>query len=183
MTARTVVDVVAAALCSYDETHEDSDGDLADHWYNLSTDDVAALIGEALAAALGDGHYVTFTADRWTVEHSIDCRLSGRMPTCEWHSAIEHATAERPPEPHDLGRWKIVEILGGLPVLTRAPVQEWAQDFDGVWHRMASSEWTKGVGPTAPVACCGRNIDSVSHSTVPPDDLDDGTEKVCIGRP
>lgn len=55
----------------------------------------------------------------------------------------------------------------------------WAEDFDGVWHRMSSGAWSTGVGPADPVACCGRQVDSVHYSTFDPRELDDRTEVLC----
>ena len=43
---------------------------------------------DALAELLGNEHYVTYTEDDFTVEHSLDCRLSGKMQEpCEFHHA------------------------------------------------------------------------------------------------
>lgn len=66
---------------------------------------------------------------------------------------------------------------------TTVAVNEWAEDFDGVWHRMSSDRWERGVGPADPVACCGRKIDSVSHSTFHPREMDGGREFVCASGP
>jgi hypothetical protein len=62
---------------------------------------------------------VVFTEDRWTVEHSVECRLSGRMHECGHHAAVARITAEFDPEM--AGRWRIASIdSDGLPDLVRA---------------------------------------------------------------
>ena len=73
---------------------------------------------ERLYAVLGNDHYVIFTGDGWTTEHSIECRLSGRMSECEWHEAIRQAADVMVPDL--LGRWRITGISEGLPDLERA---------------------------------------------------------------
>jgi hypothetical protein len=85
------------------------------------------VIAEAVAAErkriydeLGHDHFVIFTADRWTVEHSVECRLSGHMHECEYHVALRCIT-KRKPKRDMLGRWRIASIdSGGLPDLVRA---------------------------------------------------------------
>lgn len=67
---------------------------------------------------LGHDHYVIFTEDRWTVEHSVQCRLSGRMHECSIHSAI--AAWADTYEPAMSGRWRVVSADGPVPVLERA---------------------------------------------------------------
>lgn len=75
-----------------------------------------------LFAELGSDHYVIFTEDRWTVEHSVECRLSGQMPECEYHAAIVLVADDFDPE--RAGRWCIDGIDSeGLPSLTRADEQ------------------------------------------------------------
>ena len=90
--------------------------------------EVDRRIGTAVAAAerariyaeLGNDHFVIFTEDRWTVEHSVECRLSGQMPECAYHEAIADIAADGP-DPEMMGRWLISEIdSAGLPSLTRA---------------------------------------------------------------
>jgi hypothetical protein len=44
---------------------------------------------DRIYAELGNEHFVIFTKDRWTVEHSVECRLSGHMHECEYHSAVQ----------------------------------------------------------------------------------------------
>jgi hypothetical protein len=72
-----------------------------------------------LYAMLGNDHYVFFTEDGWTTEHSIECRLSGHMHECDYHTmmapfANEHG-AEMP------GRWRIVSVdADSDPVLKSA---------------------------------------------------------------
>jgi hypothetical protein len=66
---------------------------------------------------LGHDHFVIFTEDGWTTEHSIECRLSGRMHECTIHSAIGRWANVDPPLP---GRWRVVSAEGPVPVLERA---------------------------------------------------------------
>jgi hypothetical protein len=74
---------------------------------------------ERLYAELGSDHYAIFTEDRFTVEHSVDCRLSGQMPHCAWHAAVVRVADEFVPDM--AGRWLISAIDGnGEPVLVRA---------------------------------------------------------------
>ncbi len=82
-------------------------------------------------AELGSDHYVIFTQDRWTVEHSVECRLSGQMPECAYHAAIARIADE--PYPEMLGRWRIDGILGsdGFPDLTRAELPGGPQPAQG----------------------------------------------------
>lgn len=79
---------------------------------------VAADERQRIYAEIGSDHHVTFTEDRWTVEHSLECRLSGQMPQCAYHQAIAAIAADF--EPADLGRWRIASISEGLPDLERA---------------------------------------------------------------
>ena len=73
---------------------------------------------ERLYAELGNDHFVIFTEDRWTIEHSVECRLSGHIHECEYHTAARRAADECNPWP---GRWRINGIDGdGLPSLERA---------------------------------------------------------------
>jgi hypothetical protein len=73
---------------------------------------------QRIYAQLGNDHYVIFTEDNWTVEHSVECRLSGRMHECSWFEAIRRITTGW--EPAMLGRWRITGISEGLPDLERA---------------------------------------------------------------
>ena len=67
---------------------------------------------------LGHGHFVIFTEDGWTVEHSVECRLSGHMHECELHTAVGRVIGCGAPV---AGRWRIDGIDSeGLPSLTRA---------------------------------------------------------------
>jgi len=66
---------------------------------------------------LGHDHYVIFTDDGWTTEHSVECRLSGHMHECAIHSAIGEWARADPPSP---GRWRVVSADGPVPVLERA---------------------------------------------------------------
>lgn len=73
---------------------------------------------ERIYDLLGRDHYVIFTEDRWTVEHSVDCRLSGRMPECEYHAAVVRISGEF--DPAMAGRWLITAIdPNGEPALVR----------------------------------------------------------------
>lgn len=73
---------------------------------------------ERIYAELGNDHYVIFTEDRWTIEHSVECRLSGHMPECTYHEAIARIAAEY--DPGMAGRWRIDGIDSeGLPNLLR----------------------------------------------------------------
>lgn len=69
-------------------------------------------------AELGSEHYVIFTEDRFTVEHSVECKLSGHMHECAYHEAIALIADEY--DPDRLGRWRITGISEGLPDLERA---------------------------------------------------------------
>jgi len=90
--------------------------------------EVDMRIGEAVAAAerdrlyaeLGNDHYAIFTEDRWTVEHSVGCRLGGQLPECAYHAAV--ALIADLHLPNMAGRWRIAWIdSAGLPILTPAP--------------------------------------------------------------
>jgi len=74
-------------------------------------------IRAAIYAELGNDHYVIFTEDGWTTEHSVECRLSGHMHECTVHSAIGEWAQDDPPVP---GRWRVVSADGPVPVLDRA---------------------------------------------------------------
>jgi hypothetical protein len=108
-------------------------------WHAAQPDPVAATVAEvhviaAIKAAaphiavaereriydlLGHDHVVIFTEDHWSVEHSVECRLSGHMHECDYHGAVARIAAEF--DPDMAGRWRIDEIDGeGLPVLSRA---------------------------------------------------------------
>jgi hypothetical protein len=83
---------------------------------------VAAVAGaaerERIYAELGNDHYVIFSPDRWTIEHSVDCRLSGRMHECDYHEAVVRIAYEF--DPGMGGRWRIDGIDSkGLPSLVR----------------------------------------------------------------
>jgi hypothetical protein len=81
--------------------------------------EAAAAERERIYAELGNDHHVIFTEDRWTVEHSAECRLSGQMPECAYHAAV--ALVADLPLPNMAGRWRITGIdSSGLPILTPA---------------------------------------------------------------
>jgi hypothetical protein len=68
-----------------------------------------------ILAELGADHFVVFAGDRWTMEHSAQCRLSGAMSECEFHTAM--ARVEAGPMS---GRWRMTGVNDdGLPVLER----------------------------------------------------------------
>jgi hypothetical protein len=74
---------------------------------------------ERIYAELGNDHHVIFTEDRWTIEHSVECRLSGHMHECSEHEAIALIAGEY--DPDMAGRWRIDGVDSeGLPSLTRA---------------------------------------------------------------
>jgi len=80
---------------------------------------VAAAERERLYAELGNDHYVIFTEDGWTTEHSIECRLSGHMHECVYHVLMAPFANERGAEMP--GRWRSPpSIATGEPVLARA---------------------------------------------------------------
>jgi hypothetical protein len=95
-------------------------------WGSVPPDPVRCLIAAAVVAEreriyaeLGNDHYVIFTEDRWTIEHSVECRLIAHMHECAYHTAISLITAEF--DPDMAGRWRIDGIDSeGLPELTRA---------------------------------------------------------------
>jgi hypothetical protein len=104
--------------------------------YGVMADALAGQIRYALEAAapliraderariyaqLGNDHYVIFTEDRFTVEHSVECKLSGHMHECAVHAAVAAVADEMDgPDPELLGRWRITGISEGLPDLERA---------------------------------------------------------------
>jgi hypothetical protein len=79
---------------------------------------IAAAERGRIYAELGNDHYVIFTEDRWTVEHSVECRISGHMPECDYHAAVRLIADEY--DPDRAGRWRITGIDSeGLPSLER----------------------------------------------------------------
>lgn len=93
--------------------------DLVDIALGAAAPLIAAAERERIFDLLGHEHYVIFTGDRWTVEHSVECRLSGHMATCRYHEAAAVIADE--PRPELLGRWRIDGIDNeGLPSLQRA---------------------------------------------------------------
>jgi hypothetical protein len=73
---------------------------------------------ERLYAELGSDHYVIFASDGWVIEHSVECRLGGRMHECEHHAAVGRVIGARAPI---AGRWLITAIdPNGEPALVRA---------------------------------------------------------------
>ncbi len=85
--------------------------------YAQGLTDGAATERKRIYALLGEDHYVIFTADRWTIEHSVECRLSGHMHECEYHAATDRFAEF---DPDMAGRWRIDGIDSeGLPELVR----------------------------------------------------------------
>jgi hypothetical protein len=85
---------------------EDLDERAKPAWRNLAAV-IAQAEQERIYDQLGHDHFVVFSRDRWTVEHSVECRLSGHMAECDIHSAI----AEDPDDYRaraGYGRWRIV---------------------------------------------------------------------------
>jgi hypothetical protein len=68
-------------------------------------------------------HFVTFDRERWTMEHSLHCRMDGDMQAgCPSENAV---TKIGNPGRDTYGRWRIVAIDSeGLPLLERAEVGE-----------------------------------------------------------
>lgn len=80
-----------------------------------ATDELEAAIYDLL----GRDHVAIFTEDRWSVEHSLACRLSGQMPDCEYHKAVANVM-DGPPTDDMLGRWKLTGIDNeGCPAMER----------------------------------------------------------------
>lgn len=86
---------------------------------------VIRRVREHLYEQIGNDHWVIFTEDGWSTEHSIECRLSGHMHECVYHEAIRRVSGNRDPGEIApmLGRWKITSISEGLPGLERAETQ------------------------------------------------------------
>ncbi len=82
----------------------------------LSVDQAVEVLG-----SVWPDHFVIFTEDRWTVEHSFACRLSGEMHACPAHKAIA-TIAEDGYDVNMVGRWRITRVDSeGLPSLERTP--------------------------------------------------------------
>ena len=80
---------------------------------------MAAAERKRLYAELGNDHWVIFTEDGWTTEHSVECRLSGQMSSCAWHEAVRRIAHGF--DPGMAGRWLITAIdPNGEPALVRA---------------------------------------------------------------
>jgi hypothetical protein len=80
---------------------------------------VAASERRKLYAELGNDHWVIFTEDGWTTEHSVECRLSGQMSSCAWHEAVRQIADVF--DPDLAGRWLITSIDPNVgPALVRA---------------------------------------------------------------
>src|ERR1035441_4315558 len=112
------------------EAVEDAAAPIAEMFPGLGLETARKIATMALEAAyphiraqiyaeLGNDHYVIFTEDGWTTEHSVECRLSGHMHECTIHSAIAEWAAD---DPRLHGRWRIVSAEGPVPVLERAEI-------------------------------------------------------------
>lgn len=78
---------------------------------------------QKLYAELGNDHFVIFTEDGWTTEHSVECRLSGQMHRCAWHTAVARIADEF--DEDMTGRWLITAIdHNGEPALVRSDLIE-----------------------------------------------------------
>lgn len=112
--------ITAAALVLADaEGDEGTYRALADDVLRAAAPAIRAAERERVYAELGNDHHVIFTEDRWTVEHSVECRLSGHMHECAYHAAVAAVADE--PRPEMAGRWRIAGIdAAGLPILTPA---------------------------------------------------------------
>lgn len=76
--------------------------------------ELAELAVDVIGAFWPD-HFVVFTEDEWTVEHSMGCRLDGHMQECNYLRAVQKV-AEFYPDPEDIGRWRIIDIDSeGMP--------------------------------------------------------------------
>ena len=89
---------------------------------SVQAEAVIRRVRERIYAELGNDHYVTFTHGRWTIEHSVECRLSGHMSECAYHEAVATAADDFLADwgGGTLGRWRITGISEGLPDLERA---------------------------------------------------------------
>lgn len=128
--AEAVEAAVEAVLPSLRARIRNDGGHAAEEWLRRVAFDVACAAVDAatpaireaerarLYAQLGNDHYVIFTEDDWTTEHSVECRLSGRMSECGHHTAMTRVIGRGAPV---AGRWRITGIDGdGLPDLVRA---------------------------------------------------------------
>ncbi len=89
----------------------------------------AEHVAAALEQRLGAEHYVIFSEDRWTVEHSLACRISGEMAECRYHAAVAEIADDYEYEPDQWGRWQITNIdEEGLPSLLRVGGDEEVRD-------------------------------------------------------
>lgn len=88
---------------------------------SVQAEAVVRRVREHLYEQVGNEHYVIFTDDGWSTEHSIECRLSGHMHECAHHETIREMVGKY--GPYVNGRWKIARITAGLPVLERAETQ------------------------------------------------------------
>ena len=92
--------------------------ELATRMVDAAAPHLAAGERAKLYAELGNEHYVIFTEDRWTVEHSVECKLGGHMHECRYHEAVAGIAEDY--DPGMLGRWRITDIDSkGLPSLER----------------------------------------------------------------
>ena len=91
---------------------------------------IEAAERERIFDLLGHDHFVIFTEDGWTVEHSVECRLSGQMHLCEHHKAVVRIADEF--DPDMAGRWLITAIDSeGEPALIRSDLLAGGTDGEG----------------------------------------------------
>ena len=66
-------------------------------------------------------HFVTFTLHNWSIEHSLQCRMTGEMQRgCAYEKAVV-LVSDGGPYDDQLGRWRITAIDSeGLPSLEKA---------------------------------------------------------------
>lgn len=72
-----------------------------------------AYIAHALAELklLSPHHYVIFDRERWTMEHSLACRMGGTMAACTVHKLVSEWFEGGWPTPSG-GRWRITDWTG-----------------------------------------------------------------------
>lgn len=70
--------------------------------YDDAEEDAYEHVAEALVSALEEAqpdHIIQFDEDGWTIQHSLGCRLTGRLLECEFNEAartfVDRAAARR----------------------------------------------------------------------------------------
>jgi hypothetical protein len=124
-----VHDLALAVQRAWDEEFTPVDNGVDYRQARIAVETVLAQAAPVIAAAerqklyeeLGNDHYVIFTEDGWTTEHSVECRLSGHMHECAYHDAASRFVGRHNIWPAWPGRWLITAIDdNGEPVLVRA---------------------------------------------------------------